>query len=74
MDRSRRTFRGVFEGDLRRDKTERNGLRRTDAKRFLIHERGEGGTRISVSYLLKLALADAIGSLSSAEARVPGSP
>ncbi len=53
--------RRVFDLDLRRDKGERGTLNRSDARRFRIQERGEPGIRIPVSYLLKLALADAIG-------------
>lgn len=53
--------RRVFDLDLRRDKRERSSLNRSDAKRFRTHERGEPEIRIPVSYLLKLALADAIG-------------
>lgn len=53
--------RRVFDLDLRRDKGERGTLNRSDAGRFRTQERGEPGIRIPVSYLLKLALADAIG-------------
>lgn len=49
----------VFDGDLYADKQER-GTRRSDAGRFEIQRNGMRCIRIPVSYLLKLALADAI--------------
>ena len=51
--------REIFEGDLYADKRER-GARRSDAGRFEIQRNGIRCIRIPVSYLLKLALADAI--------------
>ena len=51
--------REVFEGDLFADKRER-GARRSDAGRFEVERNGIRCVRIPVSYLLKLALADAI--------------
>ena len=51
--------RDVFEGDLYADKRDR-GARRTDAGRFEVQRNGVKCVRIPVSYLLKLALADAI--------------
>jgi hypothetical protein len=51
--------REVFEGDLYADKRER-GARRSDAGRFQIERNGIRCIRIPVSYLLKLAMADAI--------------
>jgi len=49
----------VFEGDLYADK-QAPGVRRSDAGRFEIQRNGIRCVRIPVSYLLKLALADAI--------------
>jgi hypothetical protein len=51
--------RDVFEGDLYSDKRERRD-RRSDAGRFEIERNGIRCIRIPVSYLLKLAMADAI--------------
>jgi hypothetical protein len=51
--------RAVFEGDLFVDKRERRS-RRSDAGRFEIERNGIRCIRIPVSYLLKLAMADAI--------------
>jgi hypothetical protein len=51
--------REVFEGDLYSDKRERRA-RRSDAGRFEIERNGIRCIRIPVSYLLKLAMADAI--------------
>lgn len=51
--------RDVFEGDLFADKRERRA-RRSDAGRFEIERNGIRCIRIPVSYLLKLAMADAI--------------
>lgn len=51
----------VFEHDLRADKRSPESPRRADAARFLVRERGEESIRVPISYLLKLALADAIG-------------
>jgi hypothetical protein len=51
--------RDVFEGDLYADKRERRA-RRSDASRFEIERNGIRCMRIPVSYLLKLAMADAI--------------
>jgi hypothetical protein len=51
--------RDVFEGDLYADKRERRA-RRSDAGRFEIERNGIRCVRIPVSYLLKLAMADAI--------------
>lgn len=49
----------VFDGDLYADKRQK-GLRRADADRFTIRRNGGRCVRVPVSYLLKLALADAI--------------
>ena len=51
--------REVFDGDLYADKRQR-GARRSDADRFQVQRNGVSCIRIPVSYLLKLALADAI--------------
>jgi len=51
--------REVFDGDLYADKRERR-TRRSDAGRFEIERNGLRCVRIPVSYLLKLAMADAI--------------
>lgn len=47
--------------DLLRDKSNPNSKKRTDIERFRCYHRGERLLRIPVSYLLKLALADAMG-------------
>jgi len=52
----------VFTIDLRTNKKDPCSGPRTDADRFIFHEHGEEFIRIPVSYLLKLSLADAIGS------------
>lgn len=51
--------RSVFESDLRADGPTGNGLRR-DADRFQVVRNGLPCLRVPVSYLLKLAMADAI--------------
>ena len=51
--------RKVFDGDLYADKKDRS-VRRSDADRFEVQRNGARCIRIPVSYLLKLALADAI--------------
>jgi hypothetical protein len=50
-----------FEIDLQADKSDSSGSIRTDACRFSISQNDENFLRIPVSYLLKLALADAVG-------------
>jgi hypothetical protein len=50
----------VFDHDLRADKRQPDGPIRWDADTFLIVCQGETWVRIPISYLLKLALADAI--------------
>ncbi|MFH1477450.1 MAG: hypothetical protein ABIH24_08185 [Verrucomicrobiota bacterium] len=50
----------VFAGDLYADKRDRGGARRSDSGRFEVRRNGIRCIRIPVSYLLKLALADAI--------------
>jgi hypothetical protein len=53
--------RRLFETDLRADKTNPGGPARADACRFSLSKNGGRFIRIPVSYLLKLALADAVG-------------
>jgi hypothetical protein len=54
---------GVFEGDLLADKKNPSAGRRSDAGRFFVAGRGgEDWLRLPVSYLLKLSLADLLGS------------
>ncbi len=48
-----------FERDLRGDRRQPGGPRRSDAGRFVMREQGEPQVRVPVSYLLKLALVDA---------------
>ncbi|MFH1138991.1 MAG: hypothetical protein V1816_23170 [Pseudomonadota bacterium] len=52
----------VFREDLRRDKADPASGLRTDADRFSCESGGESMIRVPVSYLLKLALVDAVGS------------
>jgi hypothetical protein len=52
----------VFTVDLRTNKKVPCSGPRTDADKFIFHEHGEEFIRIPASYLLKLSLADAIGS------------
>lgn len=47
--------------DLRADKGRKGSRLRGDTHRFLFQQQGEAWLRVPVSYLLKLALADAIG-------------
>jgi hypothetical protein len=51
----------IFEIDLQADKAKPDGPARADACRFSFCQDGDKFIRIPVSYLLKLALADAIG-------------
>ena len=53
--------RTVFDADLRADKQRENSPLRSDASRFTIHAQGREFLRLPISYLLKLALADAVG-------------
>ena len=53
--------RSVFREDLRADKCGADSIQRSDACRFFINMNGEEYLRIPISYLLKLALADAVG-------------
>lgn len=51
----------ILDLDLLADKSSpQNGLR-SDAVRFIFHQRGEETIRVPVSYLLKLSLADVLG-------------
>lgn len=50
----------IFEFDLLADKKTLANNTRADADRFVFHEKGEAHIRVPVSYLLKLALADAV--------------
>jgi hypothetical protein len=52
----------VFKADLKSDKTRPDSGTRTDADHFTLMKGGEEFVRIPVSYLLKLALADIVGS------------
>jgi hypothetical protein len=54
--------RQILEQDLLQDKGNPSGPRREDVHKFLSSRNGEELLRVSVSYLLKLALADAVGS------------
>jgi hypothetical protein len=53
--------RSVFKDDLRSDKGCAASPQRSDACRFSISHKGRDYLRIPISYLLKLALADAVG-------------
>lgn len=55
----------IFNADLKSDKTDPGSDIRSDAQRFTFIKNNEEFLRIPVSYLLKLALADVIGSDSS---------
>ncbi len=60
----------VLDQDLRADKRQPDSGYRRDLCRFVFEERGEARVRIPVSYLLKLSLAQAIGSGPDLPARV----
>jgi hypothetical protein len=53
----------VFQGDLRADKSDGSGRLRGDVHKFVVVERGIEYARVPISYLLKLALADAASAL-----------
>lgn len=53
----------VFDRDLLADKQDPAQGKRTDSHRFLLQRDGKNFIRVPVSYLLKLSLADAIGSM-----------
>lgn len=52
----------MFVQDLQAHKRDAGGALRTDADRFIIRDGGEERLRVPVSYLLKVALAEALGS------------
>jgi hypothetical protein len=52
----------IFESDLLNDKKNPRSGRRSDAHEFIFHEQGEEWLRIPISYLVKLSLADVLGS------------
>ncbi|MEW6076884.1 MAG: hypothetical protein AB1724_03645 [Thermodesulfobacteriota bacterium] len=56
----------VFRHDLLRDKSDSGSPLRGDADRFFVRHDGEEHLRLPVSYLLKLALADAVSQESGA--------
>mgnify|MGYP000442268437 CR=1 FL=1 len=62
--------RQVLETDLLADKSNPQLGPRSDLKRFLIHENGERTLRIPISYLLKISLADAVGSQDNLPRRI----
>lgn len=51
----------VFQQDLRTNKQDPRAGERTDRERFILHAGGEELLRLPASYLLKLALAEALG-------------
>jgi len=53
--------RRVLERDLKADKADPQSPPRGDAQRFLVREQGRELHRLPISYLLKLALAEALG-------------
>jgi len=57
-----RFTRETFQSDLLADKRDHRSGLRSDLNRFIIREKGETFLRVPVSYLLKLSLAEAIGS------------
>lgn len=59
--------RSVFTRDLAADRNRPEGPRRRDADRFTINQNGETYFRVPVSYLLKLALADALAEAPGAQ-------
>src|SRR5262249_15651439 len=54
--------RQTFQDDLLADKRDHRRGMRADSDRFIVREHGETVMRVPVSYLLKLALAEVIGS------------
>ena len=57
----------IFLSDLHADKNETRSGRRSDIEHFIIRRASEECLRIPVSYLLKLALADALGGYGSTD-------
>ncbi|MBN2687787.1 MAG: hypothetical protein JXR85_06375 [Deltaproteobacteria bacterium] len=55
----------IFERDLLYDKSNQSSPRRSDVDKFIFTKNGEEFLRIPVSYLLKLALIDAVSSRSA---------
>src|SRR5499426_2045750 len=55
----------TFQADLLADKRDHRSGLRADIDRFIVRERGETLIRVPVSYLLKLALAEVLGSQSN---------
>ena len=53
----------ILEQDFLQDRANPGGPKRADLDRFLIHRQGEAMLRVPISYLLKLALSDSLGSL-----------
>jgi len=60
----------ILAGDLLADKAQPQGPVRQDIDQFLFNKAGEPWLRVPVSYLLKLSLAEAIGSPDLAETRL----
>lgn len=56
----------IFEDDLLYDKSDSSGPRRSDVDKFIFTKNGEEFLRIPISYLLKLALVDAISARAAA--------
>ncbi|MGP8281293.1 MAG: hypothetical protein ACLQT6_01105 [Desulfomonilaceae bacterium] len=54
--------RKVFDYDLLSDKRKSNGSLRTDTHKFVYLDQGKEFVRVPISYVMKLALADVIGS------------
>ncbi|MCL5125757.1 MAG: hypothetical protein M1511_14905 [Deltaproteobacteria bacterium] len=54
--------RKVFDYDLLLDKRKSNGALRTDTHKFIYLDQGKEFVRVPISYVMKLALADVIGS------------
>jgi hypothetical protein len=66
--------RNILDRDLRSDKSDINSPYRKDIDRFIYMAGGEEHIRIPISYLLKLSLADCIGSLPGTIDREPAAP
>jgi hypothetical protein len=60
----------IFRADLLADKKNSSGGLRSDTNKFLFHDDGTEFLRIPISYLLKLALADAVSSVADVPAVV----
>jgi hypothetical protein len=57
-----KSAREIFDYDLLSDKRKSGGALRTDAHKFVYLDRGKEFVRVPISYVMKLALADVIGS------------